>query len=105
MLLILAGAAALVLLTACVNLANLLFARGLGRDRDVAVRAALGSGRGRIVAGLLVETGLLALAGGAVGLALGWVGVRWLLALSPDALPALIHRTDGVGRLRCSPWA
>jgi putative ABC transport system permease protein len=95
MLLILAGAAALVLLTACVNLANLLFARGLGRDRDVAVRAALGSGRGRIVAGLLVETGVLALAGGAVGLALGWVGVRALLALSPDALPTLIHPQVG----------
>jgi len=95
MLLILAGAAALVLLTACVNLANLLFARGLGRDRDVALRAALGSGRGRIVAGLLVETGVLALAGGAAGLALGWVGVRSLLALSPDALPTLIHPRMG----------
>ncbi len=95
MLLILAGAAALVLLTACVNLANLLFARGLGRDRDVAVRAALGSGRGRIVAGLLVETGILAAIGGLAGLALGWVGLRALLALSPDALPRLAHPGAG----------
>ncbi len=90
MLLILAGAAALVLLTACVNLANLLFARGLGRDRDVAVRTALGSGRGRIMAGLLVETGILAVIGGAAGLGVGWLGVRSLVALSPDALPRLV---------------
>ncbi len=93
MLLLLAGAAALVLLTACVNLANLLFARGLGRDRDVAVRTALGSGRGRIVAGLLVEAGLLALAGGAAGLALGWTGVHALLSLAPDALPPVADPT------------
>jgi predicted permease len=95
MLWILAGAAALVLITACVNLANLLFARGLGRDRDVAVHAALGSGRARIVAGLLVETALLALLGGAAGLALGWIGLRTLLAISPDALPGLA--TPGAG--------
>jgi predicted permease len=97
MLLILAGAAALVLLTACVNLANLLFARGLGRDRDVAVHAALGSGRSRIVAGLLVETALLALAGGIAGVGLGWLGVRTLLAASPDALPAVATPHFGVG--------
>lgn len=95
MLLILAVAAGLVLLTACVNLANLLFAHGLGRDRDVAVRAALGSGRARIVAGLLVETGLLALMGGVAGAVLGAVGVRALLALSPDALPALTRPDPG----------
>lgn len=95
MLLILAGAAALVLLTACVNLANLLFARGLGRDRDVAVRTALGSGRGRIVAGLLVETGILALVGGAAGLALGWIGVQALLGLAPDALPRVADPSPG----------
>jgi len=97
MLLILAGAAVLVLVTACVNLANLLFARGLGRDRDVAVRAALGSGRARIVAGLLVETALLALLGGVAGLVLGWVGLRTLLAISPDALPRLAHPGAGAG--------
>lgn len=97
MLVILAGAALLVLLTACMNLANLLFARGLARDRDVAVRAALGSGRGRIVAGLLLETGILALLGGAAGLALGWVSVHALLAISPDALPTVVDPRPGPG--------
>jgi len=87
MLWILATAAGLVLLTACVNVANLLFARGLGRDRDLALRAALGSGRGRLIASILTENGLLAIAGGLVGLALGWAGVQSLLFLAPDALP------------------
>jgi putative ABC transport system permease protein len=87
MLWVLAGAAGLVLLTACLNVANLVLARGLGRDRDVALRSALGSGRGRIVANVLAENGLLALAGGALGLVLGWGGVRALLRLAPDALP------------------
>lgn len=87
MLWILAGAAALVLLTACLNVANLVLARGLGRDRDVALRSALGSGRTRILAEILTENALLAAAGGALGLALGWSGVRGLMALAPDALP------------------
>jgi putative ABC transport system permease protein len=93
MLWILATAAGLVLLTACVNVANLLFARGLGRDRDLALRSALGSGRARLIAGILTENGLLAVAGGVAGLALGWAGVRALLVLAPDALPmaAEIH--------------
>ena len=87
MLWILATAAGLVLLTACINVANLLFARGLGRDRDLALRAALGSGRGRLMASILTENGILAVAGGLLGLGLGWAGVRWLLFLAPDALP------------------
>jgi predicted permease len=87
MLWILVGAAGLVLLTACLNVANLVLARGLGRDRDVALRSALGSGRARILASVLVENALLAVAGGAGGLLLGWGGVRGLLALAPDALP------------------
>ncbi|HZD03936.1 MAG TPA: ABC transporter permease, partial [Longimicrobiales bacterium] len=97
MLLVLAAAAALVLLTACVNLANLLFTRGLDRDRDVAVRTALGSGRARIVGGLLAETAILAALGGAVGLGLGWMGVRGLLALAPDALPMVTRPELGSG--------
>lgn len=84
---ILSGAVALVLLSACVNVANLVFARGLGRDRDVALRGALGSGRGRIVGHLLSETAILAGAGGLAGLVLGTVGVQGLLALAPDVLP------------------
>jgi predicted permease len=89
MLWILAAAAALVLLTACVNVANLLLARGLAQDRQLALRSALGSGRGRLVAGILTENGLLAVAGGAAGLVLGWLGLRGLLALAPDALPGV----------------
>jgi predicted permease len=88
MLWVLAGAAGLVLLTACLNVANLVLARGVTRDRDVALRSALGSGRARIVVGALAENGLLALAGGAAGLLLGWGGVRGLLSLAPDAIPA-----------------
>lgn len=87
MLWILATAAGLVLLTACTNVANLLFARGLSRDRDLALRAALGSGRGRLMASILTENGILAVAGGLLGLGIGWAGVRWLLVLAPDALP------------------
>ncbi|HSM60005.1 MAG TPA: ABC transporter permease, partial [Longimicrobiales bacterium] len=97
MLLILAGAAGLVLLTACLNVANLVLARGLGRDRDVALRSALGSGRGRILASILAETALLAVAGGALGLLLGWAGVRGLLRLAPNALPRAAHPELGVG--------
>jgi len=97
MLLILAAAAGLVLLTACLNLANLLFARGLGRDHDVAVQAALGSGRARIVAGVLVETAILAALGGVLGLGLGWGGIRGLMALAPDALPVVARPHVGSG--------
>ena len=91
MLWILAAAAGLVLLTACMNVANLLFARGLGRDRDLALRSALGSGRGRLVVGILTENGLLALGGGLLGLVLGWGGLTALLRLAPDALPMAAH--------------
>ena len=87
MLWILAAAASLVLLTACLNVANLVFARGLSRDRDLALRSALGSGRGRIIAGILTENGLLALAGGAGGVGLGWVGVKALLKFAPGVVP------------------
>ena len=87
MLWILAGAAGLVLLTACMNVANLLFARGLSQDRAIALRSALGSGRGRLITSILTENGLLAVAGGAVGLAIGWAGLRGLLLMAPDALP------------------
>ncbi len=71
MLLILAGAAGLVLLAACANVANLLFARGLDRDRDLALRSAIGSSRGRLIAGILTENGLLAAGGGIFGLVIG----------------------------------
>ena len=86
-LLVLAGAAACVLLIACANLANLVFSRTLGRQRELAVRAALGAGRSRLVRQLLTESLVLALVGGMVGSAIGWAATRALLAVAPDALP------------------
>lgn len=86
---LLAGAVGLVLISACVNVANLVFARGLGRDRDLALRGALGSGRGRILAHLLSETAVLAVLGGTAGLLVGAWGIQFLLSLAPDALPSV----------------
>jgi putative ABC transport system permease protein len=99
-LLALFGAVGFLLLIACVNVANLLIARGAGRQHELAVRAALGGGRARLAAQLLVESTLVSACGGTLGVAVAAGLLRVLVAMAPEGTPRVADvRLDGAALL------
>jgi predicted permease len=93
---VLLSAVLLVLLMACANVASLLFSRGAARQKEIAIRAAVGAGRGRLVRQLLIESLMLALGGGAAGLVVAYWSLSVIFAVVPNAIPRLMESSiDG----------
>jgi putative ABC transport system permease protein len=101
---VLLGAVCLVLLIACGNVANLLLARAATRQRELAIRAAVGASRGRVMRQLLTESVILAGLGGVFGFLLGASGVRSLLLLVPGDIPRLTDTEHAQGLLTMLDW-